>query len=82
MGAYYTLMSVTVTNAIQTFTHNLSITAASLVARIIAKNGALVTATAPLLICAIGTNVCGIASGPGTTQTCDLEVQMIHSISA
>ncbi len=80
MGAYYTLLAVTVTNAIQTFTHSLSITAASLVARLIAKNGALVTATAPLLICAIGTNVIGVASGPGTTQTCDLEVQQIHSI--
>jgi len=82
MGAYYTLLAVTVTNAIQTFTHNLSHTPASLVARLIAKNGAVVTATAPLLIAAIGTNVCGVASGPGTTQTCDLEVQLIHSIGA
>jgi hypothetical protein len=82
MGAYYTLLVVTVTNAIQTFTHNLSITPASLVARLIAKNGAVLTATAPLLVCAIGTNVCGVASGVGTTQTCDLEVQMIHSIDA
>jgi len=80
MGAFYTALAVTVTNAIQTFTHNLSITAASLVARIMANNGALVTATAPLLICAVGTNVVGVASGPGTTQTCVLEVQQIHSL--
>ena len=82
MGAFYTLLAVTVTNAIQTFTHNLSITPANLVARLIAKNGALVTATAPLLIASIGTNVCGVASGPGTTQTCDLEVQQIFSMNS
>ncbi len=80
MSSFYTAMAVTVTNAIQTFTHSLSITPSLLIARLIANNGALVTATAPLLICAIGTNVIGVASGPGTTQTCVLEVQQIHSI--
>lgn len=80
MGAFYTRLTVTVTNAIQTFSHLLSTTPASLVARLIARNGAIVTATAPLLVAAIGTDVIGVASGPGTTQTCDLEVQQIHSI--
>lgn len=80
MGAYYTLVAVTLTNALVTFTHNLSITPALLVARLLPNNGAVITATAPPLIGVIGTNIITVASGPGTLQTFNLEVQQIHSI--
>ncbi len=81
MGAFYTAMVVTVTNALLTYTHGLSITAASLIARIIPHQTVL-TATAPCMIAVLGTNIVSVASGPGTTQTCDLEVQQVHSIIA
>lgn len=78
--SYYTRFQVTLTNAIQTFTHGLSVTPSLLVGRLIPIAGAVLTATAPVMIAAMGTNVVGVASGPGTTQTCDLEVQQIHSL--
>lgn len=80
MGAYYTLLSgIGVTNLLTTFTHSLSITAASLVARPIIHQ-AVVTNTAPVLVGSIGTNQITIASGVGTLVTLDLEVQFVHSI--
>lgn len=78
--AYYTLIpTIGVTNLMTTFTHSLSITAASLVARVIIHQ-AVVTNTAPVLVGTIGTNIITIASGVGTLVTCDLEVQQMHSI--
>ncbi len=80
MGAYYTLMAgLGVTNLMTTFTHSLSITPANLVARPILHQ-AVVTATAPLIIGTIGTNIITVAAGVGTLATFDLEVQQIHSI--
>jgi hypothetical protein len=80
MGTYYTLLaSIGVTNLLTTFTHSLSLTAASLVARVIIHQG-VVTNTAPVLVGSIGTNAITIASGVGTLVTCDLEVQQIHSL--
>lgn len=80
MGVYYTAMlGLGVTNLMTTFTHSLSITPSSLIARPIGHQVA-VTVTAPLLVGTIGTNIITVASGVGTLQTFDLEVQMIHSI--
>lgn len=62
-----------------TFTHSLSITPASLVARALMHQVA-VTATAPLIIGTIGTNIITVAAGVGTLITFDLEVEQIHSI--
>lgn len=77
---YYTLMAgLGVTNLATTFTHSLSITPANLVARPIIHQ-AVVTGTAPLQVCTIGTNIITVASGVGTLVTFDLEVQQIHSI--
>ena len=78
--AYYTLLSgIGVTNLATTFTHSLSITPANLVARPIIRQ-AVVTCTAPVQICTIGTNIITIAAGVGTLVTCDLEVQEVHSL--
>ncbi len=78
--AYYTLMAgIGVTNLATTFTHGLSITPALLVARPIIHQ-AVVTGTAPLQVCTIGTNIITVASGVGTLVTFDLEVQQVHSI--
>lgn len=80
MGAFYTLMTgLGVTNLATTFTHSLGITAGSLVARPIIHQ-AVVTNTAPVLVNTIGTNIITIASGVGTLVTCDLEVQLVHSL--
>jgi hypothetical protein len=80
MGRYYTLMAgLGVTNLLTTFTHSLSITPANLVARPIIKQSA-VTATAPLIVGSIGTNLITVAAGVGTLTTFDLEVQQIHSL--
>lgn len=80
MGAFYTiLVGVGLTNIATTITHNLSITPASLVVRPIIHQ-VVVTNTAPLLVNTIGTNIATVASGVGTLVTCDIEVQMIHSI--
>lgn len=80
MGAYYTcLTNIGVTNLQTTFTHSLSITAALLVARPIIHQ-TVVTNTAPVLVGSIGTNIITIASGVGTLVTCDLEIQLVHSI--
>ena len=80
MSAYYTLMAgLGVTNLATTFTHNLSITPSLLVARPIIHQ-AVVTCTAPVQVCTIGTNIITIAAGVGTLTTCDLEVQQVHSI--
>lgn len=77
---YYTCMTgLGVTNLMTTFTHNLSITPANLVARPI-PHQVLVTVTAPLLVGTVGTNIITVASGVGTLQTFDLEVQEVHSI--
>lgn len=77
---FYTFLSgLGVTNLLTTFTHSLSITPASLVARPIIHQ-AVVTNTAPLLVGSIGTNLITVASGVGTLVTFDLEVQQIHSI--
>lgn len=78
--ANYTLMSgLGVTNLMTTFTHSLGKTPASLVARPIMKQ-VVVTATAPLIVGTIGTNIITVASGVGTLVTFDLEVQYVHSI--
>ncbi len=78
---YYTLLAgLGVTNLMTTFTHNLSITPSALVARPI-PHQVVVTATAPLIVGTIGTNIITVASGVGTLQTFDLEVQQIHSIT-
>jgi len=80
MGAFYTcLYQQGVTNLLQTFTHSLSITPSLLIARIIGHQ-VPVTATAPLLYGTIGTNIITVGSGVGTLQTCDIEVQQIHSL--
>lgn len=80
MGAYYTILTgVGLTNLAQTITHSLSITPASLVVRPIIHQAA-VTCTAPVLVCTVGTNIVTVASGVGTAVTCDVEIQMIHSI--
>jgi hypothetical protein len=80
MGAYYTILAgIGVTNLATTFTHSLGITAASLVARPIIHQ-AVVTCTAPVLVVSIGTNLLTVASGVGTLVTCDVEVQLIHSL--
>lgn len=81
MGAYYTiLLGLGFTNLATTITHSLGITAGSLVVRPIIHQ-AVVTNTAPMLVISIGTNLATVASGVGTLVTCDVEVQMIHSIS-
>lgn len=80
MGAFYTcLTNVGLTNLATTITHNLSITPASLIVRPIIHQ-AVVTNTAPVLVNTVGTNIATVASGVGTLVTCDVEVQMIHSI--
>jgi hypothetical protein len=80
MGAYYTILTgIGLTNLATTITHNLSITAASLVVRPIIHQ-AVVTNTAPVLVNTVGTNIATVASGVGTLVTCDIEVQFIHSI--
>lgn len=80
MGAFYTILTgVGLTNLMTTITHSLSITPASLVVRPIIHH-AVVTNTAPVLVGTIGTNIVTVASGVGTLVTCDVEVQMIHSI--
>jgi len=80
MGAYYTLLpGLGVTNLATTFTHSLSITAASLVVRPIIHQVA-VTVTAPLLVNTVGTNIVTVAAGVATLTTFDLEVQFIPSI--
>ncbi len=79
MALYTCLTGIGVTNLATTFTHSLSVTPALLVARPIIRQ-AVVTNTAPVLVCTIGTNIITIASGVGTLVTCDLEVQQVHSI--
>jgi hypothetical protein len=80
MGVYYTILTgIGVTNLGTTFTHSLGITPANLVARPIIHQ-AVVTGTAPVQVCTIGTNIITIASGVGTLVTCDLEVQQVSSI--
>lgn len=80
MAAFYTcLVGIGVTNLATTFTHSLSITPSLLVARPIIHQ-AVVTCTAPVQVCTIGTNIITIAAGVGTLTTCDLEVQQIHSL--
>lgn len=80
MGAYYTIMTgLGVTNLGTTFTHSLSITPSLLVARPIIHQ-AVVTGTAPIQVCTIGTNIITVASGVGTLVTFDLEVQQVHTI--
>lgn len=80
MGAYYTIVkSVAVDNTAVTVTHSLSWTPASLIARVILHQ-ATNTATVPLAVLTVGTNTLTIAAGVSTTMTCDVEVQLIHSI--
>ncbi len=80
MGLYYTcIANAGLTNAAATFTHGLSITPASLIARVLIHQ-AVVTCTAPVQVCTIGTNIITVSAGVGTLVTCDIEVQMIHSI--
>lgn len=82
MGAYYTLMAgLGVTNLMTTFTHSLGITPSLLVARPILHQ-VVVTATAPLIVGTIGTNIITVAAGVGTLATFDLEVQQVHSLIA
>lgn len=79
-GQYWTLMTgLGVTNLGTTFTHSLGITPSLLFARVV-PHQAVVTNTAPVLVCTIGTNIITFASGVGTLVTCDLEVGMQHSL--
>ncbi len=81
MGAFYTVTRLGIDgSAVVTFTHNLSITPASLVARLI-PHQVLATITSWQFVETIGTNVITVGSTAGTLVTCDLEVQQIHSIS-
>ncbi len=80
MGAYYTWtqgVGISV-GQVFTFTHSLSFTPASMVARIFAHN-ATATATAPPQLLTLGTNVATFGIN-ATLTTCDIEVQMPHSI--
>ena len=80
MGAYYTCMTnVGLTNLGTTITHNLSITPSLLVVRPLIRQ-AVVTCTAPVQVCTIGTNIVTVAAGVGTLVTCDIEIQQVHSI--
>lgn len=80
LATYYTILTgVGLTNLATTVTHSLGLTAASLVCRPIIHQP-LVTCTAPLQVCTVGTNIVTVASGVGTLVTCDIEVQLIHSI--
>lgn len=80
MGAYYTiLLGVGLTNLATTITHNLSITPASLVVRPIVHQAAI-TNTSAIGVNSIGTNLATVSSGINSLVTCDIEVQMIHSI--
>jgi len=79
MGVYYTVLQAAITNLAQTLTHNLSITPASLIARI-QLHQATNTGTVPVAVLTIGTNVLTVGAGVSTLMTCDVEVQMIHSI--
>lgn len=79
MGAYYTVIQAGITNLAQTITHSLSWTPASLVARI-QLHQATNTATVPVAVLTIGTNILTVGAGVSTLMTCDVEVQLIHSI--
>lgn len=77
---YYTLLAgLGVTNLMTTFTHSLSLIPASLVARPIIHQ-LTITATAPLIVGTIGTNIITVAAGVATLTTFDLEVQQVHSL--
>ena len=79
MALYTCMTGIGVTNLATTFTHNLSVTPSLLVARMIVRQ-AVVTNTAPVMVCTIGTNIITVATGVGTLVTCDLEVQQVASI--
>ena len=80
MVAFYTMLAgVGVTNLVTTFTHSLGIAPALLKARI-GMHQVVLTATAPLQIVTIGTNIITVALGVGTLTTCDIEVFQNHSI--
>lgn len=79
MGAYYFATLVGVTNSVFTITHSLGWTPASMIARMILHQ-ATCTATAPLCVHTIGTNIITVSSGVATLMTCDVEVQLVHSI--
>ncbi len=80
MGAYYTILTgVGLTNLATTITHNLSITPASLVVRPIHPPGGGDEHGAGRREHGRHEHRDGV-SGVGTTVTCDIEVQMIHSI--
>ena len=84
--AFYTyLTGLSCTNLAQTFTHSLGasfpgggLLATQIVVRPIIHQ-AIVTNTAPLVVCTINTNIVTIASGVGTAVTFDLECQVIFS---
>ena len=80
MSIYYTfIQGLGVTNLAQTVTHGLSITP-SLLKGVLQLHQATNTATVPLAILTMGTNVVTIGAGVSTLMTCDLEVQRVHSI--
>ncbi len=77
---YYTLMTgLGATNLMTTFTHSLSLVPTGLVARPIIHQ-ATITATAPLIVGTIGTNIITVAAGVATLTTFDLEIQQVHSL--
>jgi hypothetical protein len=80
MGAYYSWAANQSISklAVLTFTHSLSATPASMVARIFAHN-ATATMTAVPHILTLGTNVATFGA-LGDTIGVDIEVQMPHSI--
>lgn len=79
MANFYTLLAGLALTALSaTFTHSLGITPASLVVRPILHNPQG-TATAPIIIQTVGTNVFTAILGAGTLATFDAEVQYITS---
>lgn len=82
MGAYYTVLAgVGITNLAQTLTHSLSATPGSLIARI-QLHQATNTATVPVAVLTLGTNTLSVGAGVSTLMTCDVEVQLVHSITS
>ena len=80
MGAYYTVLTAQgITNLAQTLTHSLSWTPASLIARI-QLHQATNTATVPVAVLTMGTNILTVGAGVSTLMTCDVEIQLVHSI--
>jgi hypothetical protein len=83
MGAFYTIIQAVSVSAggIATVTHSLSVTPASLVVRPILRQ-TFVTGTQAPIVVSIGANAVGVQLGGGGAgvASCDVEVQLVHSI--